>query len=296
MTEVSLRRWTHRLCEAWDGTRVLATGLDGTQTIVEIETVIEPGGCVERRTFVYRLVRYFEGPGGEFVPSLFDAKVGYSVLLKGAATGLSEAEVTRNKFYFGKNLADVPVKGYLSLLVDEILHPFYIFQVWSVVVWYLEPYIMYATAIAVISLVSALVSLFSARRNLENIRHMAHFVCPITVRRRIGSESAPPQCIEIDSTDLVPGDIVELSDNVVFPCDLVLCSGTCIVNESMLTGESLPVLKTSVPVHVGVGQEGTYSPSQDKRFTLFCGTKCMEARKQGKASPVLAMVLRTGFR
>lgn len=201
-----VRRWTHRLCEAWDGTRVLATGLDGTQTIVEIESVSEPGGVVERRTFVYRLVRYFEGPGGEFVPSLFDAKVGYNVLLKGAATGLSDAEVSRNKFYFGKNLADVPVKGYLSLLVDEILHPFYIFQVWSVVVWYLEPYIMYATAIAIISLVSALVSLFSARRNLENIRHMAHFVCPVTVRRRIGDAAKPevmrcaPLCTNTAST------------------------------------------------------------------------------------------------
>lgn len=82
------------------------------------------------------------------------------------------------------------------------------------------------------------------------------------------------QSITIESTDLVPGDIIELSDNFIFPCDLVLCNGTCIVNESMLTGESLPVLKTSVPVHAGVGQEGTYSPSQDKRFTLYCGTKC----------------------
>lgn len=64
-------------------------------------------------------------------------------------------------------------------------------QVWSVVVWYLEPYIMYATAIAVISLVSALVSLFSARRNLENIRKMARYVCPVIVRRRAHDGGQP---------------------------------------------------------------------------------------------------------
>lgn len=42
---------------------------------------------------------------------------------------------------------------------------------------------------------------------------------------------------EILSTDLVPGDLMVIPSNgTIMPCDAVLVSGTCIVNESMLTG------------------------------------------------------------
>lgn len=41
----------------------------------------------------------------------------------------------------------------------------------------------------------------------------------------------------ISSAHLVPGDIIELPKyGGIIVCDAVLLSGTCIVNESMLTG------------------------------------------------------------
>lgn len=46
--------------------------------------------------------------------------------------------------------------------------------------------------------------------------------------------------LEIDqamSTELVPGDVIVIPANgMIMPCDAVLVQGTCIVNESMLTG------------------------------------------------------------
>lgn len=49
--------------------------------------------------------------------------------------------------------------------------------------------------------------------------------------------------VEVNSIELAPGDVIEIPSNTFMPCDIALLSGSCIVNESMLTGESIPVIK-----------------------------------------------------
>ena len=58
------------------------------------------------------------------------------------------------------------------------------------------------------------------------------------------------------------------------PCDLILLNGNVVMNESMLTGESIPVLKNSLPFN-----NVPYNPNEDgKQYTLFAGTFCIETR------------------
>lgn len=46
------------------------------------------------------------------------------------------------------------------------------------------------------------------------------------------------ECEEVDTSCLVPGDVILVpSDGCFMPCDAILLAGTCIVNESMLTGK-----------------------------------------------------------
>lgn len=99
---------------------------------------------------------------------------------------------------------------------------------------------------------------------------------------------------EIDSTNLVPGDVIAIpSDGCIMPCDAVLLMGTCIVNESMLTGESVPVMKSSLPLN-DEDETDFYDPERHKRHTLFSGTNVIQTRYYGE-SHVLAVVARTGF-
>lgn len=77
---------------------------------------------------------------------------------------------------------------------------------------------------------------------------------------------------------LVPGDVLVIpSHGCLMPCDAVLLTGNCILNESMLTGESVPVTKTPVPSSNDV----IYNTKEHARHTLFCGTRIIQTRYYG---------------
>ena len=46
----------------------------------------------------------------------------------------------------------------------------------------------------------------------------------------------------------MPGDLILLptGGGYMMECDAVLVDGTCVVNESMLTGESIPITKVNL--------------------------------------------------
>ena len=75
---------------------------------------------------------------------------------------------------------------------------------------------------------------------------------------------------EISSTDLVPGDVIEVPEGISLPCDLILLTGSVIVNEAMLTGESIPVLKSSIPTNVS--SSDIYTEKGSDKHTLYGGT------------------------
>lgn len=90
---------------------------------------------------------------------------------------------------------------------------------------------------------------------------------------------------------LVSGDVIEIpSHGCTMHCDAVLLTGNCILNESMLTGESVPVTKTALPNTQCI----KYDPKEHSRHTLFCGTQVIQTRYFGDEK-VLAAVVRTGF-
>lgn len=96
----------------------------------------------------------------------------------------------------------------------------------------------------------------------------------------------------MSSVELVPGDcLIVPQEGLVLPCDAALLAGECLVNESMLTGESIPVLKTPLPIG-----DRTYSSETERRHTVFCGTHIIQA-KGGRpgGSGAVAVVTSTGF-
>uniref|UniRef100_A0A8B9FHS4 ATPase 13A3 n=1 Tax=Amazona collaria TaxID=241587 RepID=A0A8B9FHS4_9PSIT len=196
------------------------------------------------------------------------------------------------KAFYGVNEIAVKVPSIFKLLIKEVLNPFYIFQLFSVILWITDEYHYYALAIVIMSVISIVSSLYTVRKQYVMLHDMvaAHSIVRVSVCR--GNQE------EILSTDLVPGDTMLIPSNgTIMPCDAVLLSGTCIVNESMLTGESVPVTKINLPnpseYPKAMGDE-IYSPEVHKRHTLFCGTNVIQTRFY-TGELVKAVVVRTGF-
>ena len=122
---------------------------------------------------------------------------------------------------------------------------------------------------------------------MKNLRKMSFFSCEVNVFRGVteylGLKNA--EKIEINpeinihkkkmsSLDLLPGDLIEIPENSIMPCDIIILNGSCIMNECMLTGESIPVLKNSLPYN-----NLMFSPTEDnKSSVLLSGTFCLETR------------------
>ena len=68
----------------------------------------------------------------------------------------------------------------------------------------------------------------------------------------------------ISSEQLVPGDVMLVpKQGCMMQCDAVLLQGNAIVNESMLTGESVPVTKTPVMARRDVPYTDKVGPASE---------------------------------
>ena len=101
----------------------------------------------------------------------------------------------------------------------------------------------------------------------------------------------------------MPGDIVNLSEtqSTFFPADMFLLSGDTIVNESMLTGESVPVSKIPVmDLDLVRWRDSDDLHGDSAKSFLYAGTKVVRIRGGLAADgspgrPALALVARTGM-
>lgn len=160
------------------------------------------------------------------------------------SAGLSSADATQRLERYGANALDVPVPSYFKLFYTEVIHPFYIFQIASCIIWLTDDYWIYSSCIFVMAVASAIFSVWQARKNREMLAEMCRSEAVVRVLRR---DAGTMNFETVSSRDIAPGDLVEVRADTTVPCDLLLIQGQCVVNESALTGESVPVAKVSIP-------------------------------------------------
>ncbi|XP_050298964.1 polyamine-transporting ATPase 13A3-like isoform X2 [Anthonomus grandis grandis] len=203
--------------------------------------------------------------------------------------GLTDAEYNKMFKLYGPNKIEVEVKSYWKLFLEEIFNPFYLFQAFSIALWYFDDYIVYANCVIVLTTFSSIMSLIQTRKQSEHLHDIVKSTTSyeIQVIRKINNEST---FVDINPENLVPGDLIVMpAAELIMPCDAVLLTGQAFVNESVLTGESVPVKKNALH-----SSSEVYSIDLHKRHTIFSGTHIVQTRYY-EGQQVLARVVRTGF-
>ncbi|KAK4669720.1 uncharacterized protein QC763_205500 [Podospora pseudopauciseta] len=249
----------------------------------------------ELRYIDYRHIRFFFHPVRDKFLICNGWKDPLWTDVQDVRNGIDSDEQVSRRTVFGKNDINIEKKTIGQLLVKEVFHPFYVFQVASLVLWSLDEYYYYACAIFLISAISIIQTLIETRQTERRLRDISRFECDVRICRH-GFWNT------ILSSELVPGDVYEVSDPRLtqFPADSILLSGDCIVNESMLTGESIPVTKTPATNDTlqKLDLNAPTPVAEVAKHTLFCGTKIIRARRpqnEDEQAVALAMVIKTGF-
>ncbi|CAB3409505.1 unnamed protein product [Caenorhabditis bovis] len=186
-----------------------------------------------------------------------------------ANQGLGLKEIAHRLEFFGRNEIVVTVRPILYLLIMEVITPFYVFQIFSVTVWYNDEYAYYASLIVFLSISSICIDVAQLRKQETRLRNMVHNTEEVEVIRE-GKEMV------IGSEQLVPGDILLIPPHgCLMQCDCVLMNGTAIVNESVLTGESVPITKVALTDET---HDMVFNLEKHSKNVLYCGTQVLQTR------------------
>ncbi|XP_075970518.1 polyamine-transporting ATPase 13A3-like isoform X2 [Anticarsia gemmatalis] len=289
----SYNRFKYTKCSLKTADEICVTDAEGlfkTEKVHEIDLNLSNHRDNKLRYFIYQHSRFiWLNDQGAFINVLaLNEKLTIGLLMENMS-GINKRQQNELIKLYGTNSVEVEVKSYWTLFVNEVFNPFYLFQVFSIILWSLDEYYQYATCVFLLSTGTCMLALYQTKQMSKNLHKMAGSTSSFTVTVLRPTRMGREECV-VNASRLVPGDVLVLPpDGCIMPCDAMLLTGTCIVNESMLTGESVPVMKGPPCVSPEI-----YSTENHKRHTIFAGTHVIQTRFYGN-NQVLAKVVRTGF-
>jgi len=198
--------------------------------------------------------------------------------LKSQTTGLTSKEAQKRLEQNGKNtLPQKKKESVFSIFISEFKDPMILLLVVAIIASLIAGETIDALAIVFIVLVDVIMGTYQENKANNTAEALSNLVTVKTIVLRDGKE------VEIDSSDLVIGDIIVLDSGDKISADArVIEAHNLTVDESILTGESINVVKTPDVIkkeNISLG---------DRLNMLFSGTTVVTGRAK-------AIVVATGL-
>jgi magnesium-transporting ATPase (P-type) len=197
--------------------------------------------------------------------------------LRSRPTGLSSREAARRLEATGPNqLVQRPRRSPWWDLADQLRHPLaLLLWVAAALAWGTGSTSL-AVAIVVVVLLNAALAFAQERQGQRAVEALGAYLPQTATALRDGHPRAVP------ATDLVPGDVMVVSEGDRVSADARMLDGAVELDTSALTGEALPVLRTPEPPAPG-------TPLLQASDMVFSGTVCTGGQAH-------ALVVATGMR
>ena len=190
---------------------------------------------------------------------------------------------------YGANATKLDIPTFGELLGEQVVAPFFLFQMFCVSLWSLDEYWYYAiyTLLALLSFESTVA--YNRKQGLQRLRNASRQNNHQKLWAHRPGFSPSSSWIKITAQEIVPGDVLSLTSepdlsggrggestqhNSV-PADLLVLKGNAVVDEALLTGESIPQIKA--PFDPSTSTVHQLDIQEHKEAILFGGTVLLTA-------------------
>jgi calcium-translocating P-type ATPase len=196
--------------------------------------------------------------------------------LRSSPRGLSEREAARRLATYGPNeLTRAAQRSTWLYLVDQLVHPLALLLWVAAALSLLIRTPVLAAAIVLVILLNAVFAFVQERQGEQAVEALRRYLPQQAVARRDGHR------VEVPARELVPGDVIELTEGDRVCADARLVEGALEVDLSTINGESLPAFRSASATDSG-------GPLLQAATLVFSGTVCT-------GGDAVAVVVRTGM-
>ncbi|CAM6091151.1 unnamed protein product [Calypogeia fissa] len=245
------------------------------------ETVVIQKTGAGTQYFLFQGQRYLLG-GDTAYQSNFAVGTTYSDFLQ-ASEGLSTQVAEERLELLGPNEIPFRAEPFWFTVYDEVFTLFHAYQAIMYLEWLWFAYLFVAAILITVVVLSACITIYTRRKSQLAIAKITYHKTEAAVMRS-------GKWAEIESREVVPGDVLKIKNDWLLPCDVVITQGFCVCDESNLTGEAMPVQK-----YAPSNLQDVYDPEgRGARHTLFSGTTVLQAGTS-PSDEVVGVVSATGM-